>query len=195
MKINRTFYQNNTLQVAENLLGKIIVREYNKQRLTAMIVETEAYIGKDDSACHAAKGLTQRTEIMFGEAGMAYVYFVYGMHYMLNIVTEEINFPAAVLIRAVEPLSGDDVMINNRNVRGKNISNGPAKLCQALNIDKSLNGWDITKGEKLWLEEHEAVSTFEIAHSPRVGIDYAKEIDRKAPWRFYIKNNPYVSKK
>ena len=195
MKINRTFYQNNNLQVAENLLGKIIVREYNKQRLTAMIVETEAYIGKDDSACHAAKGLTQRTEVMFGEAGMAYVYFVYGMHYMLNIVTEEINFPAAVLIRAVEPLSGNDVMANNRNVHGKNISNGPAKLCQALNIDKSLNGWDITKGEKLWFEEHEAISTFEIANSPRVGIDYAKEKDRKAPWRFYIENNPYVSKK
>ena len=210
MKLNRHFYQKNTLEVAEELLGKNIVREQNNTYMKAVIVETEAYIGKDDTACHASKGLTQRTEVMFGEAGHAYVYFVYGMHYMLNIVTEETNFPAAVLIRAVEPIEGMEAMIKNRcltgksltgksltgkSLTGKNLSNGPAKLCQALNINKSLNGWDLTLGKKLWIEENPSLPEFQIGNSPRIGIGYAEEKDRIAAWRFFIKHNPYVSRK
>ncbi|MDH5256720.1 MAG: DNA-3-methyladenine glycosylase [Gammaproteobacteria bacterium] len=193
MKLNRQFYLRDTLDVAEGLLGKMIVREQDNVYMKALIVETEAYIGKEDTACHASKGLTPRTKVMFGECGHAYVYFVYGMHYMLNIVTEKTDFPAAVLIRAVEPVEGIEMMTTNRNATGKNISNGPAKLCQALDIDKSFNNWDLTKGEKLWIEENTTPLKYEIVTSPRIGIDYAEKKDRIAAWRFFIKHNPYVS--
>jgi len=159
-----------------------------------MIVETEAYIGENDSACHAAKGKTARTEIMFGNAGFSYVYFVYGIHYLLNFVTEKYGFPAAVLIRAIEPIDGIEQMQLTRNTLGKNISNGPAKLCNALAIDKAFNKLDVTRDEKLWVESFKNITESEIIAAKRVGIDYAESKDRQALWRFYISQNPYVSK-
>jgi len=197
MILAQFFYQRNTLQVAEDLIGKIIVRKQGDHLLKGIIVETEAYIGKEDSACHAAKGKTKRTEIMFGEAGYAYVYFVYGMHYMFNIVTEKPAFPAAVLIRAIEPVAGIEKMISNRNVSGKNLTNGPAKLCQALGINKSLNGINLTTGKKLWIEDQPQSADFfkqyfsspEIGRGSRIGIDYAEPKDRDAKWRFFIKKS------
>ena len=192
--LTRSFYQNPTLDVAKNLLGKTLIRQTNNHCYVARIIETEAYIGKDDSACHASKGLTPRTQVMFGEAGCAYIYFVYGMHYMFNIVTEAKDYPAAVLIRAIEPLENIEQMIINRKGQNRNIGNGPAKLCQALEIDKSLNGLDLTKGQALWLEDADCVNPQNIVARPRIGIDYADKRDREALWRFYIKTNRHISK-
>lgn len=192
--LSRAFYQKPTLDVARNLLGKKIVRQVRNKIYSAKIVETEAYIGCKDTACHASKGMTPRTKVMFGEAGFAYIYFVYGMHYMFNIVTEQKDFPSAVLIRAAEPLENIQGMIKNRNGQVKNISNGPAKLCQAMQIDKTLNGIDLIIGEKLWLEDYESVDDAMITARPRVGIEYAEARDREALWRFYIKNNKHVSR-
>ncbi len=189
------FYQKPTLGVAKKLLGKKIVRLSGSILYQAMIVETEAYIGQNDSACHASKGLTPRTEVMFGEAGHAYIYYVYGMHYMLNIVTEKKGFPAAVLIRAAEPLENQSAMIANRNGQIKHIADGPARLCQALQIDKSLNAVDLTLGQALWLEDYKTIVTKDIIARPRVGINYAKDKDREALWRFYLRNNGHVSRK
>ena len=194
MKIDRRFFRQETLEVAKQLLGTKIVRQQGEITLSAMIVETEAYVGPNDSACHAAKGKTQRTQIMFGEAGHAYIYFVYGMHYMFNIVTESVNFPAAVLIRAAEPLEGIQHMIRHRKNQHKNLCNGPARLCQALAIDKALNGIDLTTNDKLWIEHHQAIKPTEIIRTTRIGIDYAEEKDRNAKWRFYLKNNSHISK-
>jgi len=195
MILKRNFYQQPTLQVAEQLVGKLLFRTVDGQRLVGKIVETEAYIGENDSACHAAKGLTPRTEVMFGEAGFSYIYLVYGMHYMLNVVTEKSNFPAAVLIRAVEPLKGISIMQNYRNTELKDLSNGPAKLCQAFAINKDLNNWDLTKGEALWLEDPNNQSKSEVICSTRIGIHYANKKDREAKWRFCHKNSRFLSRK
>jgi DNA-3-methyladenine glycosylase len=124
---------------------------------------------------------------MFGRPGMAYVYFTYGMHYLLNLVTEEEGNPCAVLVRALLPLSGLEEMQSRRKKHGKELTNGPAKLCQALAIDKSLNGWDLTRREHLWVENYQNVQTRDILSTPRIGIDYAREKDRKALWRFLIR--------
>ena len=195
MILNRTFYQQPTLQVAEQLIGKLLVRTVGEQLLIGKIVETEAYIGENDSACHAAKGLTPRTEVMFGEAGFSYIYLVYGMHFMLNIVTEKTNYPAAVLIRAVEPLSGISIMQNHRNAEMKALCNGPAKLCQAFAINKDLNNWNLTKGHTLWLEEPNTPSKPTVIRTARIGIDYANKKDKDAKWRFCHKNSHFVSRK
>jgi len=195
MILNRNFYQQPTLQVAEQLIGKLLIRTVGKQHLIGKIVETEAYIGENDSACHAAKGLTPRTEVMFGEAGFSYIYLVYGMHFMLNIVTEKSNYPAAVLIRAVEPLKGISTMQSYRNTEIKELCNGPAKLCQAFAINKDLNNWDLTKGQALWLEDSDSQSKNEVIRSTRIGIHYANKKDRDAKWRFCHKNSGFVSRK
>jgi DNA-3-methyladenine glycosylase len=123
---------------------------------------------------------------MFGPAGRAYVYFVYGMHYMFNIVTEDKGSPGAVLIRAVEPLEGLNQMEARRKKTGKDLTNGPAKLCQAMAIDKSLNGWDLTCGKTLWLEDYKAIPDTRVIRSPRIGIDYADSKDRQANLRFLV---------
>ena len=190
----RTFFNQPTLKVAEELLGKIVVRQYNGQPLRGRIVETEAYIGQADSACHCAKGKTSRTEVMFGEAGHAYVYLVYGMHYMFNIVTEAEGFPSAVLIRAVEPLDGIEQMAALRGKHRQNLSNGPARLCQALAIDKNFNRWDLTRGEILWVDDAPSIPKANIRTGKRVGIGYANSIDQNAPWRFWIEGNAHLSR-
>jgi len=185
----RKFYHRNTLRVARDLLGKRLVRQGGGLELSGMIVETEAYCGREDSACHAHRGKTHRNAVMFGRPGHAYVYFTYGMHYMLNLVTEEEENPCAVLIRAVLPLTGIEVMESRRKRKGAELTNGPAKLCQALSIDKSLNGWDVTIGNELWVEDYKKIPNSKIMTAPRVGIDYAHPRDREAPWRFLLKGD------
>jgi DNA-3-methyladenine glycosylase len=185
--LDRKFYRHDTLKVARALLGKKLVRQINGFELSGVIVETEAYCGREDSACHAHRGKTPRNSVMFGEPGHAYVYFTYGMHYMLNLVTEAAENPCAVLIRAILPLVGIEEMEIRRKRKGVQLSNGPAKLCQALGIDKALNGWDLTCGKELWVEDYKKIPAKSIITTPRIGIDYAHTKDRNALWRFLIK--------
>lgn len=185
--LDRKFYGRDTLQVARDLLGKKLVRRIGRVIVTGMIMETEAYCGSEDSACHAHRGKTARNEVMFGKPGNAYVYFTYGMHYMLNLVTEDENCPCAVLIRAILPLEGIEEMEARRKRKGVELTNGPAKLCQALSIDKSLNGWDVTCGTGLWVEDYRKFPAKAIIATPRIGIDYAHTKDRNALWRFLVK--------
>jgi len=180
------FYVRNTLSVASALLGKKLVRKYRGNILSGLICETEAYLGSMDSASHAFRGKTPRNAVMFGRAGRAYVYFIYGMHYMLNIVTETEECPCAILIRAISPLDGIEHMQRYRARIGKDLTNGPAKLCRALAVNKSLNSWDLTAGEKLWLEDRPSIPERFIKKGPRIGIDYAKPADRRAARRFWI---------
>lgn len=198
--LEREFYNRDTLIVAKELLGKVIVREINDQRISAKIVETEAYMGVDDKAAHSYGGKrTKRVEVMYGKPGFSYVYFIYGMHYLFNIVTREEGIPQAVLIRAGEPIKGLDIIAQNRfempyeqlsKSQLMNLTNGPGKLSKALSINKDLNGEDLCGNKFYVIEgEKEAVS---IVSAKRVGIDYAEEA-KDYPWRFYIKENTYVS--
>jgi len=173
--IPRNFYIRNTLQVAKELLGCFLVREYKGKIIKTMITETEAYIGEDDLACHASRRKTPRTEVMYGKPGHAYVYMIYGMYHCFNIVTEKKDFPAAVLIRGVQIKKVD-----------YNKTNGPGKLCKFLRIDKKFNRWDITRGEKLWIEGRDSnIKLPRIKKSKRMGIDYAKHC-REYLWRFHL---------
>jgi DNA-3-methyladenine glycosylase len=185
--LNHAFFNRDTLTVARDLLGKRLVRCIQGQRLSGMVVETEAYHGANDSASHAFRGQTPRNTVMFGPAGMAYVYLVYGMHHMLNVATEAHGTPGAVLLRAVVPLEGIDRMTELRGGSGRSIADGPGKLCQALAVDLSLRGMDLTLGEKLWFEAFRDVPASDIVRGPRVGIAYASEKDRRAPWRFRLR--------
>jgi DNA-3-methyladenine glycosylase len=192
LKLNRSFYERPALEVARDLLGKVLVRRLNRQNLSGRIVETEAYVGPHDLACHASKGRTPRTDVMFGPPGYAYVYMIYGFHFCLNAVTEAEGFPAAVLIRAFEPLGNIGVMRRLRDAgRETDIASGPGKLCKALSIDKTLNRADLV-GKILWIEDH-GFDPRPIHTSPRVGVDYAGEY-REKPWRFYTGGNPHVSR-
>ena len=200
--VGRSFFARPALEVARSLLGQHLLRQIDDgPLLRGKIVETEAYVGPDDTACHAHKGRTARTEVMFGQAGIVYVYLIYGIHSMLNFVTDHPDFPAAVLIRAVEPLEGIPFMRAKRQVARKSgsatpiktLSNGPGKLCQAFAIDQTLNGWDSTSGQMLWLETASPSAEKMIKTGPRVGIDYAAPQDREAPYRFWINDNKFVS--
>jgi DNA-3-methyladenine glycosylase len=191
MKIlKKSFYCRDTLTVARKLLGQKLVRIVDGQRLSAVVAETEAYFGAGDSASHASRGRTPRNQVMFGPAGVAYIYFVYGIHSMLNVVTEAKVIPGAVLLRAVVPLEGIAHMQKLRNRQGKDLTNGPAKLCQALAIDTTLNGWDLTRGKTLWIEDYQNIPDSVVMTGPRIGIGYAAASDRKAPWRFVVKPAP-----
>ncbi|RME75644.1 MAG: DNA-3-methyladenine glycosylase [Chloroflexi bacterium] len=196
MPLSVDFFNRPTLDVARDLLGQRLVRMIDGRRVSGRIVETEAYVGPHDTASHASKGRTPRTEVMFGPPGRAYVYLIYGMYHMLNLVTEAEGFPAAVLIRAIEPLEGLEVIQANRaGIRqARLLTGGPGRLCRALQIDLSLNRWDVTRGERLWLEPDAPVPPAQIARGPRVGIAYAQPKDRAAAWRFWIKDNPFVSR-
>ena len=193
-RLGRDFYRRSTLTVARELLGQRLVRVVGGQRLSGLIVEVEAYIGEDDAACHAARGRTLRNEVMYGPPGHAYVYFIYGMHHCLNVVTEEDGFPAAVLIRALEPLEGLEIMRCHRPGRPDGeLTNGPAKLCQAMAIDRGFNGVDLCASGELLIEGGRMVAPEEIRASPRIGIK-ANELARSAPWRFYLQGNDFVSR-
>ena len=193
--LNREFYLQNAEIAAKELLGKYLVREYEGKKIVCKIVETEAYIGPEDKACHAYNNrCTERTKVMFEEGGKAYIYFIYGMYYCLNIVVEREGKPEAVLIRGVEPVENREEIEKNRKIKSKkeqDLTNGPGKLCTALKIDKSLNGYDITKKGELYIVEGESAG--DIKSTTRINIDYAEEYKDKH-WRFYIKGNKFVSK-
>src|SRR5215212_3480509 len=180
--LDRAFFERDTVSVARLLLGTQLVLE-RPDGITSRvrIVETEAYVGPDDRASHASRGRTRRTEVMFGPAGHAYVYLVYGFHNCLNIVTECVDTPAAVLIRAAEPVS---------NVEKR--TDGPGRLCLALGIDRGFTGQDMT-APPLYLETMDSITPFEVASGPRVGVAYAGEWAMR-PWRFWIRDNPWVSR-
>jgi len=184
--LQRSFYERDAASVARDLLGKSLVRQIGAHQLAGAINEVEAYYGAHDSASHASRGRTQRNSVMFGQAGMAYVYFVYGMHNMFNIVTEKEGVAGAVLIRSLIPQDGVDRMIANRNGARRDVANGPARLCKALEIDRGLNKWDLTVGERLWLENGTTVAEQHIQALPRIGIDYAEQKDRNALLRFCL---------
>jgi len=168
------------------------VRKHGDGTTIGRIVETEAYIGPQDLACHASKGRTRRTEVMFGPAGHAYVYFIYGFYNMLNLVTEIVDYPAAVLIRAVEPLEGIELMKARRRSKSlRDLASGPGKLCQAFAIDRSLNGADLC-GEVIYvLDGGELLPKF--SARPRIGVDYAGAWKKK-PFRFLVRGNKFVSR-
>jgi DNA-3-methyladenine glycosylase len=180
------FYNRSTLTVARDLIGARLVRILDGQKLVGLITETEAYISEKDLACHAKAGRTPRTAVMFGEPGHAYVYFTYGNHWMLNVVTERAGFPAAVLIRAIQPIEGAEVMSARRSGRD---TFGPGKLCQALGITKSENGVDLTETTGgLWIEAGVEVSNSLVTKGPRVGLNNTPEPWLSKPWRFLVKN-------
>jgi DNA-3-methyladenine glycosylase len=191
LRLSRAFYEQPTVEVARQLLGKYLVRIDAAGVRAGMILETEAYIGPDDKASHASRGRTPRTRVMFGPAGFAYVYLIYGMHHCLNIVTEQEDYPAAVLIRAVEPSEGVALMQKERPIRDvRRLTNGPGKLCQAFGIDRRLNSLDMC-GEALFIEDRDT-RLVDTVVTTRVGVDYAGPWKDK-PWRFYIAGHPGVS--
>ena len=185
MILTRDFYDRPTLRVARDLIGTRLVRVLEGKKLVGLITETEAYISGKDLACHAKAGLTLRTAVMFGEPGHAYVYFTYGNHWMLNVVTEREGFPAAVLIRAIQPIEGVDSMLERRGGRD---TFGPGKLCQAMGITKSENGVDLTKRMGgLWIEAGIKVPNSLVTKGPRVGLNNTPEPWLSKPWRFLVK--------
>jgi DNA-3-methyladenine glycosylase len=195
-KLRRSFYARPTLTVARGLIGKRLVRRVGGRRLSGIIVETEAYMGPSDVASHSRHGPESRAAPMFGEPGHAYVYFTYGMHYCINVVTEPKGSGTAVLIRAIEPDEGIEVMRRNRKHRyhpgevpDKELTNGPSKLCQALAIDKRLNRDDLLSNQ-LWLEQGRQIPNGRIAKTARIGIRQGREHH----WRFYSKDSAYVSR-
>jgi len=171
-----SFYARPTLQVARSLLGHYLVRETKTGLLAGRIFEVEAYLGPRDRASHASKGRTKRTDVMFGPPGLAYVYLIYGMYHCLNVVTERADYPAAVLIRAVEHASG--------------LADGPGRVCRAFDINLALNRHDLTSGRHLWIEDRgEPVPRSRIGAFPRIGVAYAGEWAAK-PWRFRLQTSP-----
>jgi len=195
-KLTRGFYtRSDTLQIARDLLGKtLVVPCENGERVSGIIVETEAYCGIEDKAAHSYNNRrTKRTETMFAVGGTAYIFFIYGMYYQFNVVAGADDVPHAVLIRAVEPLESIEIMRQRRGqMKDQNLTSGPGKLCIALGIDKNFNNEDLT-GDKVWLETSAKISDAEIASGKRIGIDYAEEYVEK-PWRFWLKGNSFVSR-
>jgi len=185
----RDFFARPTLAVARAILGARLVRVEAGQRLAGIITEAEAYIGETDLGCHARAGRTPRTAVMYGPPGHAYVYFTYGMHWMLNFVTEMENFPAAVLIRALQPMEGLEVIAGRRKGRPQPAwTNGPGKICQALGIDGRLNGTDLCAAEAvLFVEAGDPVPDDCVTIGPRVGLNSVPEPWKSMPWRYQIK--------
>ncbi len=198
MRLPESFYQSDAETIAKKLLGQILVHNLDGNTLKARIVETEAYVGAHDLACHASKGRTKRTEVMYSKAGTVYVYLIYGMYNMFNIVSGEVDDPQAVLIRAVEPLEHfKEENLKGANVEGIKIegkTDGPGKLCKALSITRKHNALDLTdeKQTSLFLEQGALVQN--VVTTTRVGIDYAKEW-KDAPLRFYDDDSAFISKR
>jgi DNA-3-methyladenine glycosylase len=202
-KLDRNFYNRDSVTVAKELLGKYLVHVVEGKELIGKIVEVEAYMGPTDKAAHSYNNRrTERNEIMYGPPGFSYVYLIYGMYNCVNVVVEEPLKPQAILIRALEPIEGLESMsmfrynksINELSKREKlGLTSGPGKLCKALKIDRTQNGLDLC-GNKLYIAKEDNQETFEMISTTRINIDYAEEA-KYFPWRFYIKDNPYVSKK
>ncbi|RJO60076.1 DNA-3-methyladenine glycosylase [candidate division WS5 bacterium] len=197
-KLNRTFFERPATEVAPDLLGKILVRKTKNGIISGKIVETEAYVGEEDLACHARNGKTERNRVMYGEAGLIYIYLIYGIYHNFNIVTAREHVPEAVLIRALEPIDGLDLVKKNLKNFGKvradrDFMRGPGKLCAALNLNKSFYAEDITSSKRIWVEDPHGGGNLEVETSKRVGIDYA-DIYRDKLWRYTIKGNKFTSK-
>jgi DNA-3-methyladenine glycosylase len=191
MILPRSFYSGDTRDVARNLLGQILVRETSEGVTSGVIVETEAYLGTRDDAAHSYKGKTERVRALFGEKGAAYIYLIYGMYYCLNIATGPPGEPECVLIRAIEPLEGMDIMARRRGTdKITSLCSGPGKLCRALSIDKSLYGADLTEKGPLYIVR--GLPPEKIEATPRIGIDYAN-LTKDAPWRFIAAGSAFVS--
>jgi len=216
-RLKREFYTKDTLLVAKELLGKYIIRKIAKRFLVGKIVETEAYIGPEDKASHSYQWkITKRNLAEFLEGGHIYIYLCYGMYWQLNITTSKNCTPECVLVRAIEPINefkiknvtlpagrqelkistpasaGASAGRQNSKFKIRNLTNGPGKLCDWLKLDKSFYGEDLVTSKRIWLEDGEKIPPLQIVTTKRIGIDYA-EIWRHKPWRFYIKNNPFVS--
>jgi DNA-3-methyladenine glycosylase len=199
IRLGRDFYTRaDTLAVARELLGKrLVVPDAAGRRVSGRVVEVEAYLGVEDRAAHSYGGRrTRRTETMYAVGGAAYVFFVYGMHHQFNVVTGPAGQPHAVLVRAVEPDEGVELMKGRRPVsKQRELTSGPGKLCRALALDLSFDGEDLTTSRRVWLEETgETYAPQQVADGPRIGVDYAGE-DALRPWRFWVKGNEYVSRK
>ncbi len=195
-KLKSEFYRRkDTIAVARDLLGKLVVVPDEKgRRISGMIVETEAYLGVNDRAAHSFGGRrTPRNEVMYGPGGLVYVFFVYGMYYQLNVVCGPLNWPHAILIRALEPYEGIEKMRERRGrMKDANLTSGPGKLCIALSVDRGCNGENFI-GNRIWLEHYRSFADSEIAAGKRIGIAYAGE-DAERPWRFWVKGNEFVSR-
>jgi len=196
-KLKKSFYRREVVVVARELLGKVLVKSNGKEILAGKIVEVEAYHGDIDEAAHSYGGITKRNEIMFEAGGYLYVYFTYGAHHCCNVVTGKKGQGTAVLIRAVEPVAGIDSMIRNRFGRKLknekeifNLTSGPGKVCQAFRLDRSHSGTDLT-GEKIFILDGEKIKSRDIGISKRIGITRSLDL----LWRFFIKDNPYLSPK
>jgi DNA-3-methyladenine glycosylase len=190
--LSTSFYDRDTEIVAREMLGTILECTTDRGRASGIIVETEAYIGEDDPACHAAVGRTRRTEPLYGRPGISYVYFVYGVHWCFNAVTRREGLPSAVLVRAIEPLDGLDLMRERRGpkVSVVNLTNGPGKLCAALGIDGKMNGLSLQRGP-LVVREGSSFNSAQIVTAKRIGITKAAEW----PLRFYVRGNEFVSRR
>ncbi|WP_028402495.1 DNA-3-methyladenine glycosylase [Ectobacillus panaciterrae] len=204
MKWPLSLYEGDTLDVAKRLLGHKLVHVVDEKKRSGIIVEVEAYKGPDDKAAHSYGGRrTERTEVMYGPPGHAYVYFIYGMYYCFNIITAPAGLPQGVLIRALEPVEGLEDMLLSRygkievtKQQLRNVTNGPGKLCRAMDITMKQRGLSLL-GDELYVEtvfpEQHLSQTYDIAAGPRINIDYAEEAIHY-PWRFYFQGHPYVSK-
>ena len=194
MKLTREFYERDTLLVAKELLGKYLIHRTAEGTTTGRIVEVEAYMGPEDAAAHSYKGLnSRRTQVMFGPSGIVYIYLIYGMYYCFNIVTGTVGKPEAVLVRALEPVEGIELMKERRKTEKlENLCSGPGKLCMAMGITKENYGKDLS-GETLYVSQSGEVKEEDIVATPRINIDYAGEA-KDYPWRFILKGNKFVSK-
>lgn len=206
-RLKRNFYTRPTLSVAKELLGKYLIRKIGRKKLIGRIVETEAYIGPQDKASHAYKGkITNRNKTEYLEGGHIYIYLCYGIHWQLNFTTEKEGKPECVLIRALEPLiankhefttnttNKDSQKFSAKFAKIRNLANGPGKLCRWMKLDKFFDEEDVTKSKRIWLEDRsEKILLPQIVKTKRIGIDYAGEWAKK-PWRFYIKNNLFISR-
>ncbi len=190
--LSREFFQRPVVEVAYTLLGKQLVRRVGQNKISGIILETEAYDGEQDEACHAHHGKTKRNAVMYGPAGHAYIYFTYGMHWLLNCVTGDEGYPAAVLIRSLLPVDGFEIIAKNREgIPSALWCNGPAKLTRAFSIDGSLNGCDLCDNSSpLWIAEGITIPEHLIQATPRIGIGYAKEPWISKPWRFLAQIPP-----
>jgi DNA-3-methyladenine glycosylase len=201
IKLPQSFYARSARAVAQALLGKRLIRLVNGERVGGLIVETEAYCdsAEPDLACHASRNKgrpTPRTAVMFGSPGYAFVYFTYGMHWMFNVVTGDPGLANGVLIRAIEPIEGEHIMALNRGDQPRPLwTNGPAKLTAALAIDKQFNGANLFSADGvIWIENGIDINPESIANGPRVGMGKTPEPWFSIPWRYWIQDNPFVSK-